>query len=54
MELQIAIKQRKSIRKFLDKPVSKETLTRVLTIATRAPSAENAQPWEFVSWLASL
>ncbi len=48
MELQIAIKQRKSIRKFLDKPVSKETLAKILTIAVRAPSAENAQPWEFV------
>ncbi len=48
MELQDAINQRKSIRRYLNKPVPKEILTQILTLAAQAPSAENAQPWEFV------
>lgn len=48
MELQDAIRQRKSIRQFLDYPVPKETLIQIMALAVRAPSAENAQPWEFI------
>jgi nitroreductase len=40
--------QQRACRAFLDQPVDDETLTRVLTAATRAPSAENRQPWVFV------
>lgn len=47
MRLDEAIVQRKSIRKFLNKPVTKETIEKILTLAVRAPSAENTQPWEF-------
>jgi len=47
MELQAAIEQRKSIRGFLDKPVPKEILAQILTLAVRAPSTKNAQPWHF-------
>lgn len=47
MELTNAIRERKSIRGFTKKPVSRETLQEVLTLATRAVSAVNAQPWEF-------
>ena len=43
-----AIFARKSIRNFLDKPVSKETIVSILESACRAPSAMNTQPWEFV------
>ena len=35
-------------RSFTDDPVSDELVGRVLEVATRAPSAENRQPWEFV------
>ena len=47
MEIAEAIKERSSTRAFLDKPVEREILERVLTLATRAPSAINLQPWEF-------
>ena len=47
MELQDAIRGRKSIRHFLPKPVARETLREILELAARAPSAENTQPWEF-------
>ncbi len=48
MELKEAILERRSIRGFKEDPVSKETLEKVLTLATRAVSALNSQPWEFV------
>ena len=47
MELVKAITERHAIRGFSDKPVSKETLTEVLRLGTRAVSAVNCQPWEF-------
>ena len=48
MEVMEAIYRRKSIRGFKPDPVSKETLTRILEAACRAPSAMNTQPWEFI------
>ncbi|MFZ5571651.1 MAG: nitroreductase family protein [Thermodesulfobacteriota bacterium] len=48
MELLEAIRTRKSIRKFKNDPVTKETIRAILEIAVRAPSAENTQPWEFI------
>lgn len=47
MELIDAIQERKSIRGYLDRSVSQQALRDVLQLATRAISAENAQPWEF-------
>ncbi len=40
-----AIASRRSVRAFLDKPVSKDIVTEILTIAQRAPSGTNTQPW---------
>ncbi|MEX2519890.1 MAG: nitroreductase [Paracoccaceae bacterium] len=45
MELENAIMQRRSIRKFLDKPVPKDLLEEIISLATRAPSSMNTQPW---------
>ncbi|UCF56439.1 MAG: nitroreductase [Deltaproteobacteria bacterium] len=42
-----AIQERRSTRGFLNKPVEKETLERLLSFAIQAPSAINLQPWEF-------
>ena len=42
-----AIKTRKSIRDFKSDPVSQKILKAILKIACRAPSASNAQPWQF-------
>jgi nitroreductase len=47
LELVEAIKSRKSIRGYEPTPVPKETLGKVLEIATHAPSAMNVQPWKF-------
>jgi nitroreductase len=43
-----AIEQRRSIRKFKDKEVSREIIERLLELATKAPSGKNRQPWRFV------
>jgi nitroreductase len=40
-----AIESRRSIRAFLDTPVSRETVVDILRVASRAPSGTNIQPW---------
>ena len=47
MDIIDAIIMRKSIRDFKADPVPKQILKEILETATRAPSAENSQPWEF-------
>jgi nitroreductase len=42
-----AIYQRRSVRRYTDQPVEKETIRHLLDAAIRAPSAMNAQPWSF-------
>jgi nitroreductase len=48
MDVLQAIEERRSTRAFLDKPVERKTVETLLSLATRAPSAINLQPWEFV------
>jgi nitroreductase len=43
-----AIKNRRSIRKYLDKPVEEEKLQKILEAARLSPSAVNCQPWNFI------
>jgi nitroreductase len=43
-----AIFTRRSIRKYLDKPVPVELVEKLLAAAMQAPSARNQQPWRFV------
>ena len=40
-----AVKGRRSIRRFLSKPVPDEIVLEILEIASRAPSGQNMQPW---------
>ncbi len=40
------IKNRKSIRSFLDKPVSNDIIREMLERSSRAPSGGNLQPWK--------
>lgn len=40
-----AITSRRSIRAFLPKPVAKEEIRQILSVAARAPSGTNTQPW---------
>ncbi len=48
MDVFEAIQARRSIRRYQDKPVSRETLTKLLEAARVAPSAYNFQPWHFI------
>ena len=43
-----AIWDRRSVRRYLDRPVSREQIEAVLRAGTLAPSAKNRQPWQFV------
>lgn len=47
MELEDALKGRRSIRRYSDRPVSKEQIQSLVEAALLAPSALNAQPWHF-------
>jgi nitroreductase len=42
------ITQRRSIRRYLDKPVEREKILECLEAARLAPSADNVQPWRFL------
>src|SRR5260221_7406525 len=41
------ILDRRSIRRYADRPVAREALERILNAAIWAPSAHNRQPWRF-------
>jgi len=42
------LKHRKSVRKFLGRPVEREKIMMCLEAARLAPSACNSQPWRFI------
>lgn len=48
MDVEQAIRTRRSIRSYKNKPVADEQLRAVLEAARLAPSARNAQNWRFV------
>lgn len=48
METLQTIAQRRSVRKYNDRPVSDEAIRKILDAAMRAPSGLNLQPWYFV------
>ena len=41
-----AILSRRSLRAFKPDPVPRETVERILAVASRAPSGSNIQPWK--------
>ena len=47
MEFDDVIMGRRSIRGYLDKPVPKDLIAEILTLAMRAPSSMKCQPWHF-------
>jgi nitroreductase len=49
MDLREAIRARKSVRHYEDRPVDEATLARILEAARLAPSARNAQEWRFIA-----
>ena len=48
MEVYQAIMKRRSIRKYDDRPVTRDIIERLLRAAMQAPSAANQRPWEFI------
>lgn len=48
MDVFEAIKKRRSVRSYLDKPVEDDKLKKILEAARLAPSASNRQEWRFV------
>jgi nitroreductase len=48
MDVQEAIRQRRSVRSWQDRPVEDEKLKLVLEAARLAPSARNRQEWKFI------
>jgi len=47
MDTQESLLSRRSIRKYLNKPVASEVVKKIMTAATWAPSGGNSQPWRF-------
>lgn len=47
MEILEVIKKRRSVRRFKNTPVTRETVARLLEAARWAPTAGNVQPWYF-------
>src|SRR3989442_10085585 len=43
-----AIRARRNVRAYEDRPIPKEHLDRILEAAWRTPSSMNEQPWDFV------
>ncbi len=41
-----AITSRRSVRRFLQRPVPREWVEQILRVASRAPSGSNTQPWQ--------
>jgi nitroreductase len=41
------LRSRRSVRAFIDRPIDRDVVVRVLEAATTAPSSTNRQPWRF-------
>ena len=48
METWDAIRARRNVRQYEDRPIPKDDLDRILEAAWRTPSSMNEQPWDFV------
>jgi nitroreductase len=48
MKIFEAIRKRRSVRGYLDKPIPEEALVRILEAGRLAPSAKNRQEWRFI------
>ncbi len=48
METWDAVRARRNVRSFSDRPIADHDLDRILEAGRRAPSARNSQPWDFI------
>ena len=46
MSLEEAVRSRRSVRGFLDRPVPQDVMEKVFDIARWSPSGTNMQPWQ--------
>ena len=49
MNVSDAIRTKRAVRKFQDKPLTKEVVTVILNAGRRSQSAKNIQPWHFIA-----
>jgi nitroreductase len=49
MDVQTAIRSKRAVREYADRPLADETARAILHAGRRAQSARNAQPWDFVA-----
>ena len=42
------IYERRSIRKFQDRPISKQDIIEIIQSGIKAPSSKNRQPWKYI------
>jgi nitroreductase len=47
MELLNVIRQRRAVREYIDRPVNRAMIEKLIDVAILAPSAMNLQPWAF-------
>lgn len=47
MDVLAAIRDRRAVRSYTDETVERSTIERLISLAVRAPSAMNRQPWAF-------
>lgn len=48
MNISEAIRKRRSVRKYLNKPVPMDIVMKLLEAGRLAPSGNNTQPWSFI------
>jgi nitroreductase len=48
METWDAVRARRNVRNYEDRPIASELLDRILEAAWRTPSSMNEQPWDFI------
>jgi len=48
LSVQETIRNRGTIRRYLDQPISQETLVKIMESARLSQSAANRQPWQFI------
>lgn len=48
MDFEKVVKDRRSIRKYLDQEIEKDKIDKLIEMARLCPSAKNRQPWKFM------
>lgn len=49
MDVSEAIRTKRAVRKFLDKPIPGEIIHQILNAGRRSQSSKNSQPWQFIA-----